>query len=142
MAVVAIYIAVRLPLLAPATLPLGWNSDAAIFGLMAKSIFAGRGFPIFFWGQSYMGPLTSWVTILVALFTRAVNPFALRAAAMLEGIGAIVFFWLGLRRTFDARSVAIAMLWVAIGPAFLLSFVVAPIGAEQMFFLSALLFWF
>ncbi|HEX3107460.1 MAG TPA: hypothetical protein VHU41_00095 [Thermoanaerobaculia bacterium] len=140
--VVLIYIALRAPLLAPDTLPLGWNSDAAIFGLMAKSIFAGRGFPIFFWGQSYMGPLTSWVTVLVALFTRAVNPFALRIAAMLEGIGAIVFFWLGLRRTFDARSVAVAMLWVAIGPAFLLSFVVAPIGAEQMFFLSALLFWF
>jgi len=140
--VVLVYIALRAPLLAPDTLPLGWNSDAAIFGLMAKSIFAGRGFPILFWGQSYMGPLTSWVTVLVALFTRAVNPFALRAAAMLEGIGAIVFFWLGLRRTFDARSVTIAMLWVAIGPAFLLSFVVAPIGAEQMFFLSAVLFWF
>jgi len=140
--VVLIYIALRAPLLAPDTLPLGWNSDAAIFGLMAKSIFAGRGFPIFFWGQSYMGPLTSWVTVLVALFTRAVNPFALRIAAMLEGIGAIVLFWLALRRTFDARSVAVGMLWVAIGPAFLLSFVVAPIGAEQMFFLSALLFWF
>ncbi|HEV8432666.1 MAG TPA: hypothetical protein VGR95_04580, partial [Thermoanaerobaculia bacterium] len=94
-AVLAIYVALRLPLLASNTLPLGWNSDAAIFGLMAKSIFAGRGFPIFFWGQSYMGPLTSWVTVLVALVTRAVNPFALRVAAMLEGIGAIVFFWLG-----------------------------------------------
>jgi hypothetical protein len=109
---------------------------------MAKAIFARRAFPIFFWGQSYMGPLTSWLTVLVALFTRAVNPFALRVASMIEGIGAIVFFWLGLRRTFDARSVAVAMLWVAIGPAFLLSFVVAPIGAEQMFFLSAVLFWF
>jgi hypothetical protein len=140
--VVLVYVALRAPLLFPNTLPLGWNSDAAIFGLMAKSIFARRAFPIFFWGQSYMGPLTSWVTVLVALFTRAVNPFALRAAAMLEGIGAIVFFWLGLRRTFDARSVAIAMLWVAIGPAFLLPFVIAPIGAEQMFFLSAVLFWF
>lgn len=140
--VVLVYIALRAPLLFPQTLVLGWNSDAAIFGLMAKSIFARRAFPIFFWGQGYMGPLTSWVTVLVALFTRAVNPFALRVAAMLEGIGAIVFFWLGLRRTFDARSVAIAMLWVAIGPAFLLSFVVAPIGAEQMFFLSAVLFWF
>jgi hypothetical protein len=140
--VVLVYIALRAPLLFPQTLPLGWNSDAAIFGLMAKSIFARRAFPIFFWGQSYMGPLTSWVTVLVALVTRAVNPFALRIAAMLEGIGAIVFFWLGLRRSFDARSVAVAMLWVAIGPAFLLSFVVAPIGAEQMFFLSAVLFWF
>jgi len=142
MAVVAIYIAVRFPLLSRDALPLGWNSDAAVFGLMAKSIYARRSFPIFFWGQSYMGPLTSWVTVLVALFTRAVDPFALRVAAMLEGIGAIVFFWLGLRRTFDARSVAIAMAWVAIGPAFLLSFVVAPIGAEQMFFISAVLFWF
>jgi hypothetical protein len=140
--VIFAYVALRVPLLFPQTLPLGWNSDAAIFGLMAKAIFARRAFPIFFWGQSYMGPLTSWVTVLVALVTRAVNPFALRVATMLEGIGAIVFFWLGLRRTFDARSVAVAMLWVAIGPAFLLQFVVAPIGAEQMFFLSALLFWF
>jgi hypothetical protein len=141
-AVLIVYVLLRLPLLFRGTLPLGWNSDAAIFGLMAKAIFARRDFPIFFWGQSYMGPLTSWVSVLVALFTRAVNPFALRVAAMLEGIGAIVFFWLGLRRAFDDRSVAIAMLWVAIGPAFLMPFVIAPIGAEQMFFLSAVLFWF
>jgi len=141
-AAIAIYVALRAPLLAPRTLPLGWNSDAAIFGLMAKAIFARRDFPIFFWGQSYMGPLTSWVAVLVALFTRAVNPFALRVAAMLEGIGAIVFFWLGLRRAFDDRAVAIAMLWIAIGPGFLLQFAIAPIGAEQMFFLSAVLFWF
>ncbi|HEY2091759.1 MAG TPA: hypothetical protein VGJ81_07725 [Thermoanaerobaculia bacterium] len=140
--VVFAYIALRAPLLFPQTLPLGWNSDAAIFGLMAKAIFTRHAFPIFFWGQSYMGPLTSWVTVLVALVTHAVNPFALRVATMLEGVGAIVFFWLGLRRTFDARSVAVAMLWVAIGPAFLLQFVIAPIGAEQMFFLSAVLFWF
>src|SRR5205823_6564132 len=46
------------------------------------------------------------------------------------------------RRAFDDRSVAIVMLWVAIGPAFLMPFVIAPIGAEQMFFLSAVLFWF
>ena len=141
-AVLAIYVALRAPLLAPGTLPLGWNSDAAIFGLMAKAIFARRDFLIFFWGQSYMGPLTSFVAVLVALFTRAVNPFALRVAAMLEGIGAIVFFWLGLRRAFDARRVAIAMLWVAIGPAFLMRFAIAPVGAEQMFFVSAVLFWF
>jgi hypothetical protein len=141
-AVVAIYILLRLPLLSRHTLPLGWNSDSAIFGLMAKAIFARRDFPIFFWGQSYMGPLTSWVTALVALVTRAVDPFALRAAVLLEGAGAIVFFWLGLRRAFGPRAVAIAMLWVAIGPAFLLRFAIAPIGAEQMFLLSAILFWF
>jgi hypothetical protein len=133
---------IRLPLFTRAALPLGWNSDAAIFGLMAKAIFERGAFPVYFFGQSYMGPLTSWSAVLVALFTRAVTPFELRLGVTLINAAAIVFYWLALRRIFGQRATAMAILWVAIGPDYVMRFVIAPIGAEQLFFVSSVLFWY
>ena len=85
---VAIFIALRIPLFFDPALHLGWNSDAAIFGMIAKAIAAGRDFPIFFWGQSYMGPLTSY---LAAPLVWVMHPMrALRLAASLEVLAGIL----------------------------------------------------
>jgi hypothetical protein len=138
----ATFAALRAPLLTREALPLGWNSDAGIFGLMAKAIFERRAFPIYFFGQSYMGPLTSWTAVLVALFTRHVTPFELRLGVALMNAAALVFYWLALRRSFAPRAVAWTMLWLAIGPDDMMRFVIAPVGAEQLFFLSAVLCWY
>lgn len=146
--IVAVFILLRVRLLIEPAVRLGWNSDAAIFGLMAKAIFAGRDFPIFFWGQSYMGPLTSLVAaacgMVLSLFgiTPAVGPLALRLGAATEVLAAIVLYWIALRRTFDARIASVVALWLAIGPAYLFFFTIAPIGGEQMFVLSAIIFWY
>jgi len=43
------------------------NPDAGVVGLMAKHMAEGRGFPVFFYGQAYMGSLESAVS---ALFCR------------------------------------------------------------------------
>jgi hypothetical protein len=136
------FTAIRLPLFTRAALPLGWNSDAAVFGLMAKAIFERGAFPVYFFGQSYMGPLTSWSAVLVAIFTRTITPFELRLGVALLNAAAIVFYWLALRRIFGERAAAMAMLWVAIGPDYVMRFVIAPIGAEQLFFVSSVLFWY
>jgi hypothetical protein len=146
--IAAVFILLRFPLFFDPALHLGWNSDAAIFGLMAKAIFAGRDFPIFFWGQSYMGPLTSLFAaaaggvLRLAGVTPAVGPLALRIGAAAEVLAAIFFYWSGLRRAFDARTATVVALWLAIGPAYLFFFTIAPIGGEQMFVLSAIVFWF
>ena len=146
--IAVVFILLRLELFVDPALHLGWNSDAAIFGLMAKAIFAGRDFPIFFWGQSYMGPLTSLLAaaagavLRLAGVTPAVGPLALRIGAAAEVLAAIFFYWSGLRRAFDARTATVAALWLAIGPAYLFFFTIAPIGGEQMFVLSAIIFWF
>lgn len=55
----------------------GSNSDEAIIGLMAKHIAKNGEFPIFFYGQSYMGPVEAYVcALLIPLFGASV--FTLR----------------------------------------------------------------
>ena len=58
-ALVAIFAALRLPLFTTPGLRLGWNSDAALFGLMARAAAEGWDVPLFFWGQSYLGTITA-----------------------------------------------------------------------------------
>src|SRR5213078_2069599 len=79
---VVVFVALRLVLFFDPALHLGWNSDAAVFGLMAKAIAAGREWPLYFWRQSYMGVMTSYIA---AAFLHLVNaPAALRLASSLE----------------------------------------------------------
>ncbi|MCU1246787.1 MAG: hypothetical protein JWN02_2697, partial [Acidobacteria bacterium] len=140
--VALLFVAVRLPLLRGDGPLLGWNSDAAIFGLMAGAMRRGRELPLFFWGQSYMGPLTSYLGLAISLVRGGVDPLTIRLAAMLEVLGGIVFSWLTLRMLFD-RAVAVTVaVWLALGPAFFFHFTIAPIGAEQAFFLGSLILWF
>jgi len=138
--IAALFVALRFALFIDPALHLGWNSDAAIFGFMAKAIAAGRDFPIFYWRQSYMGAMTSYLAAPLLRIMSA--PLALRIAASAEVLAGILFYWLALRRAFDVRVANVTALWLAIGPAYLMHFTVATIGGEQMFVLSAILFWF
>lgn len=139
-AVITVFIALRLVLFFDPALHLGWNSDAAVFGLMAKAIAAGSEWPLYFWRQSYMGVMTSY---LAAAFVQVANPaLALRLATSAEVLAGIVFYWLGLRRAFGVKVATAVALWLAIGPAYLMLFSIAPIGGEQMFVLSAIIYWF
>jgi len=138
-AVAAVFIALRLPLFFDPALHLGWNSDAVIFGMMAKAIAAGRELPLYFWRQSYMGVMTSYLTAPMLHALSA--PAALRIASALEVLAGIVFYWLGLRRAFGETVANIVALWLAIGPGYMMLFVVVPVGGEQMFVLSAIIYW-
>jgi hypothetical protein len=138
-AVIALFIALRLVLFFDPALRLGWNSDAAVFGLMAKAIAAGREWPLFFWRQSYMGVMTSYIAAALMPVVNAV--LALRLAASAEVLAGIVFYWLGLQHAFGTKVANVVALWLAIGPAYLMHFSIAPIGGEQMFVLSAIIYW-
>lgn len=136
-----LFLTIRLPLFTEPGLHLGWNSDAAIFGLMARSIAAGEELPLYFWGQSYMGPLTAYLAAAIGLLLGHTGPLALRIASSAETLGAILLYWLALRRLFSPRVASLTALWLAIGPAYVFFFTTATIGGEQMFFLSALVVW-
>ncbi len=138
------FVAIRIPLFTTGGLILGWNSDAALFGLMARAMASGADYPLFFWGQPYLGTLTSMLTavISVAVPAATIGPLDLRIAASLEVVASILFFWLGLRRTFGPGAAAVAAFWLAAGPAFLFHFTIAPIGAEQLLLIASLLFWY
>jgi hypothetical protein len=133
------FLLLRLPLFFDPALHLGWNSDAAVMGMMAKAIAQGRGFPLFFWQQSYLGPLTSYVAAPLIWFMHPMR--ALRLAASLEVLGGIIFYWFALRREFDERVANVAALWLAIGPSYFMLFSIATVGGEPLFLLSGIVFW-
>jgi hypothetical protein len=135
--VAGLFAAIRLPLYTHPGLILGWNSDAALFGLMARAMRAGSDFPLYFWGQFYLGTLTSMIAAVLGA-----GPLALRLAAALEVALAACFFWLALRRAFGRIAAMLALLWLAAGPSFLFHFTIAPIGAEQLLLASSVLFWY
>ena len=137
------FAAIRAPLFAMPGLLLGWNSDAALFGLMARAMRDGVDVPVFFWGQFYLGTLTSLLTAALSLVLQApIGPLLLRAGTSVEVWLAALLFWLGLRRTFGRAAAMLATFWLAAGPAFFFHFTIAPIGAEQLFLIAALVFWY
>lgn len=140
-AILAAFVAIRLPLYTRPGLILGWNSDAALFGMMGRAMREGWDFPLYFWGQFYMGTLTSMLAAAAGFVLGEVGPLALRVAAALEVALASLLYWLGLRRALG-RPAMLALLWLAAGPSFLFHFTIAPIGAEQLYLVAAALFWY
>jgi len=130
----------RVPLLSGPAAERGWNSDSAIFGLMAQRVRDGDRFPVFFWGQSFLGPLTPVLAAGCSYARRSVRcePFDLRLAVYLQhGLGMIAW-GAGLLLLFGPVAALATMLFLAIGPAF---FPEASTQPETLLFLGGILFW-
>jgi hypothetical protein len=136
-----VFIALRWPLYVKPGIQLGWHSDAALLGLMARAIVAGD-YPILFWATDYLAPLTSVFALIAAPFTGGVGPLALRLGTAIEVFAAIAFFQAGLRRAVGRRAALLTTFWLTAGPAFLFKLTYAPLSAEQYFFLGAVTFWY
>jgi hypothetical protein len=146
LAAVALFIALRWPFLKPDGLARGWNSDAAIFGLAGKRILETGHVPVFFWGQNYLGPLTSIAAAAIGAVLRSaphaldVWPLALRLATMAEVLLGIAFYWMGLRMIFGPIAAAAALAWLAVGPCYLFESSVTA-RDEIVFLCAGILFW-
>lgn len=140
-AVVAFF-ALRFPLYVRPGLLLGWHSDAALLGLMARAMAVGD-VPLIFWASDYLAPLTSVFAVIAGtLFVDEIGPLALRLGVAIEVIAALLFFHAGLRNVAGRRASLLMLLWVAAGPAFLFQLTYAPLSAEQYFFLGSVVFWY
>src|SRR5512141_665439 len=90
LAALALFAAVRWPLLTQEGLARGWTSDAAVVGLAGKRALERHQINVFFWGQNCLGPLTSLTEAGIAGIllrsrpTPHVWPLALRLATMTE----------------------------------------------------------
>ena len=94
-----------------------FDSDQAVNGLMAKHLSEGRAFPLFFYGQTYMLAVESWV--MVPFFWIAgPTVVALRASMLLWNIAFGALLVAALRRHVGLGR------WTALVPA--LFFLVAP----------------
>lgn len=136
--ILTVFMAIRIVLLLPPGIDQGWNSDAAIFGLMAKKILEGRGFDIFFWGQNYMGPLTSLVAAGFGALRGAVDPWALRLATCTNVAAGILVLWAALR-TAKLVVATLGALFLAIGPPLLYRASVVANGPDMVLLLGSLL---
>ena len=126
------------PLLSEAGRVRGFNSDAAIITLMGKKMSDGRGFDLFFWGQNYVGPLSSMFIAAAGFLTGGVNALAMRVGVFVEVfLGIAAFGWLTAR--VDRRAGALAIALLLLTPPVILRMMITPLGAEMAFLMSALL---
>jgi hypothetical protein len=139
--VAALFFLWHAPLLTEHSRIRGFNSDAAIIGLMGKKMLEGRGFDIFFWGQNYVGSLTSMLTAAWGFVLGAADPLALRLAAFSEAVVGLLLVGWALARV-DGRAAVAAMVMLAITPPVLLRMMITPLGAEMGYFMATALFAF
>lgn len=91
-----------------------FHSDHAIFGLMAKHILEGKPM-IYYYGQGYMGPMDSWMAVLLFLIG-GMNLFTLQLAPMMFYLLFLVVNFYLLRRLFGFEVSFMANLLLAISP--------------------------
>jgi hypothetical protein len=113
-AVVIIALAILLRVVLTA---LGWpttNSDEGTMGLMALHIASLKDFPIFMWGQLYMGTFEAYLgAVLFHLF--GVSVFTLRLGTMLEFALFLVSMYLLASLLYTKKLALVTLLLLSIG---------------------------
>jgi hypothetical protein len=96
---------------------LGWpvtNSDEGTMGLMAIHIASLKDFPIFIWGQVYMGAFEAYLgAVLFHLF--GVSVFTLRLGTMLEFALFLVCMYLLASLLYTKKLALVTLLLLSIG---------------------------
>ena len=117
------------------------NSDASVVALMAKHMAEGRDFPVFFYGQAYMGSFEPMVSaVLYRLFGYSGFMVCLGTALLGFCTLPIIYRW---ACDLDTRTAGIAALaWCLVGPCGYFHYQVSPRGsyAATLFF-GTLVLW-
>jgi hypothetical protein len=92
--------------------------DIGIIGLMSIRTLAGE-FPVFFYGQSFMGSLEVFLTAPLFLLLGA-SPFTLQVLPILNSLIFILLVYLLARRVSGVRVARLTSLWLAMPPVFLM----------------------
>lgn len=102
-------------------------SDEATVGLMAKHIASGTNFPIFFYGQNYMGAFEAYVAaLLFAVF--GISLFTLKLAPAIFSIVLLFVVYFFAKRMFNARVAILSTALVAVPSAFFFSWTLKARG--------------
>lgn len=117
------------------------NPDEAIVGLMAQDIVAGERFPIYFYGQRYMGSLEALVIAAVSpLFAEHVQ--ALRFGPAMVFAAFVALQSLMITRWFSRRAgIAAALLAIAGSPMFMHWSISARGGYIEILLWGTALIW-
>ncbi|MGH7928006.1 MAG: ArnT family glycosyltransferase [Candidatus Binatia bacterium] len=102
-------------------------SDEATVGLMAKHIASGTNFPIFFYGQNYLGAFEAYVAaLLFAAF--GVSLFTLKLVPGIFSVVLLFVVYFLAKRMFNARVAILSTALVAIPSAFFFSWALKARG--------------
>ncbi len=122
------------------------NADYGIVALMAKHIMEGRDFPVFYYGQAYMGSLEPMASALVGkLFGASAFNVCLGTAFFGILLLPVIYAWgrdAGGRDAGGRAAGLAAMAFTLIGPVAYLRFLAMPWGGYALtLLLGALILW-
>ncbi len=117
------------------------DGDYAVVVLMARHMAEGIGFPLFFYGQSYMGSLEPMVSALLCRIAGD-SGFTVCMGTVLFSIAMVPFIYLLGRNCGGAQAGLGALLFCAIGPSVFFHFASSPHGGYAALMLAvAFLMW-
>lgn len=146
---VAAGIAFRLLMLAQYELVNGGDvdvylADEGIVGLMGKHIMEGREYPVFFYGQHYLGALEAYCAAL-SFSLLGVNVPALRMVPFLFSLALLPLLFRFVYRTYSVAAARWATALVAVAPLYFLQWNLKARGGfvehVVLIFVVFLLFW-
>jgi len=103
------------------------HADEFIVGLMAKHILEGREFPVFFYGQHYLGAFESYLAAM-GFAVWGASPMALRLIPLVFSVALIGVVFLFARSLYGLKTAALAVLLVSLPSRFFLDFSLAARG--------------
>ncbi len=103
------------------------DSDEAIVGLMANHILEGKGLPVFYYGQHYMGSLEA-ILVAGAFWIFGSSSLVLRSVPLAVSLSLIPVMYLLGREAAGRRAGLVAALLFAIPPAALVEWSTKPRG--------------
>lgn len=114
------------------------NGDYGIVALMAKHIAEGTNFPVFFYGQAYMGSLEPWTSALLCKLA-GFSGFAVCLGTALFGVFLLATLWLYAHESGGRIAGIGTILFCTIGPFAFFHYQVSPRGGyAALLFLSVL----
>jgi hypothetical protein len=119
-----------------------FDSDQAIFGLMAKHIVEGRAFPVFIYGDNYMLALQAWLAApLFAIFGPSVAVLKI-PVALVNVATAMLLVWILIRDAKLTPAIAfVASLFFILMPPVMSKLLVETGGGNPEPFLYVLVLW-
>ena len=123
-------------------LPLNFDSDEAVFGLMAKHLAEGRAFPLFMYGQSYILAVEAWLAApLFLVFGPSVAALKLPLLAINVAVGLLLVRLLERECGLRPRHALVASLFFVLAPPGTVGSLMAASGGNVEPFLYVLLLW-
>jgi hypothetical protein len=121
----------------------GWpllDGDQGTMGLAALHIFHGTDYPIFFYGQTYMGTIEAYIAALI-FHISGISTFSLRIGLLFFYVGFLINMFLFIRKLFSANFAVLTILLLALGAPNIVYWQLSPRGGypEIPFFASSLL---